>query len=294
MGHDHSHPHRSSTNLRLAFLLNLGSAIAEVAIGLWANSLVILSQAVHDFSDTLSLALSWFFAHLSQQKRTSALSYGYKRYSMLSAVITSIVLLCGSFFILTESVRRILRPEHSDAQKMLVFAVIGILVNGIAVLRLKDGKTMNEKAAMWHLLDDVLGWIAVLIAGLVIHFKDIHILDPIFSIGITLYVLWNVVKNFRQSILILMQGVPQGFDVAHLEQIIAALPGIKAVHDTHVWTLDGEHHILTTHLVLKENLDQAGISNAKLRAREIIEQSGIQHSTIEIELENEECKMKKC
>ncbi len=290
-GHSHNH---STGNIRLAFFLNLVSAIAELAIGFWTNSLVIFSQALHDFSDTLSLGFSWYFAKLSQKSRTEQLSYGYKRYSMLSAVITSLFILVASLFVMVEAVNRIMHPVHSDAPKMLIFALIGIATNGIAVLRLRSGKTMNEKVAVWHLLDDVLGWIAVLVVSILIQIRDIHILDPIFSLGITFYVLWNVLRNLRQSILILMQGVPQTVNVAVLEQKIKELERVNTVHDTHVWSLDGEHNILTIHVVVDDQCSTEEALAIKASVREIAEEQDITHTTVEVESHDEACALGAC
>lgn len=293
MAHDHSH-HQTTGNIRLAFFLNLCSAIAELAIGFWTNSLVIFSQALHDFSDTLSLGLSWYFAKLSQKSRTDTLSYGYKRYSMLSAIITSLFIVVASFIVLVEAVNRIMHPVHSDAPKMLIFAIIGIITNGIAVLQLRSGKTMNEKVAVWHLLDDVLGWVAVLIVSILIQIKDVHILDPIFSLGITFYVLWNVLRNLRQSIVILMQGVPLSVNVEGLEKEIRALELVNTIHDTHVWSLDGEHNVLTIHVVVDDNCSQEQAQVVKEKVRKIAEGQEISHTTVEIESHTEACELGAC
>lgn len=290
-GHTHSH---GITNIKLAFFLNLGSAVLEVLIGLWTNSLVILSQALHDFSDTVSLGLSWYFANLAQRGRTEKLSYGYKRYSMLSAVITSIFIIVVSLFVLGEAINRIMHPVHSDAPKMLIFAIIGIATNGVAVLRLRRGKSMNEKVAMWHLMDDVLGWIAVLVVSVLIQIRDIHVLDPIFSIGITLYVLWNVIKNLRQSLLILMQGVPLGIDSDAIQQTLGGISNVVSVHDTHIWSLDGENNVLTAHLVVDKASSQEDVYRVKCHAKQLLTKNNIQHSTLEIEREGENCLSDNC
>lgn len=294
MSHSHSHSATGEKNIRLAFLLNLCSAVIELLVGLWTNSLVILSQALHDASDTLSLGLSWYFAKLATKERSKELSYGYRRYSVLAAIITSAFVIAASVFVLAEAASRLMHPEHSDAPKMLVFAIIGIATNGYAVLRLKKGTSMNEKAAMWHLMDDVLGWLAVLVVSIMMQIRDIHILDPLFAIGISLYVVWNVLKNVRQSVSIFMQGVPDDIDSEHIESLLSGIPNVRAVHDTHIWSLDGEQNVITTHLVLKKGAAKQAAGKAKTKAKQLLSQNDIQHSTIEIEEYQEACDLDEC
>ena len=286
MGHTHSHSHNiSQKNIKVAFFLNIGFTIAEIIGGLLTNSMAILADALHDLGDSLSLGLSWYFAKISDKQPSETFSYGYKRFSLLAALINGIVLLVGSFIILSEAVPRIIHPEHSNAKGMFIFAVFGILVNGLAVWRLKSGKTMNERVVTWHLLEDVLGWVAVLIVSIVMIFKDIHILDPILSVLITLYILWNVVKNLKKTVLLFLQGVPEEVSILSIEEELQKLDNVSKVHHTHIWSQDGEHNILTTHLILGQDLDWPEINRLKTRVRQRLKDLGIDHATIEIEKE---------
>ncbi len=284
-----SHDHESTKNIKVAFFLNLSFTILELVGGILTNSLAILSDAVHDLGDTFALGAAWYLDKVSKKPRTQNFSYGLGRFSLLSALISSLVLLFGSLYILSEAVPRLLKPEHSNAPGMIGFAILGIIVNGFAVLRLKKGQSMNEKVVFWHLFEDVLGWFAVLITGIIIYIKDIHILDPILSILLVIYVLWNVLRNLKKTVMLFLQGVPEGISMEAIEEEIKSLEHVKAIHDTHIWTLDGQNNILTTHIVIDKNMSEKDIINIKCRAKELLHKLNINHATIEMEKENEEC-----
>jgi len=184
--HEHDHSHGSGKNLAWAFLLNISFCVIELIGGLLTNSIAILSDALHDFGDSISLGLAWYFQKISKRKPDSRYTYGYKRFSTLSALVNCLVLLTGSGFILYESIKRILNPIESNAQGMFVLAVVGVLVNGAAVVRLKKGDSLNEKVVSLHLLEDVLGWVAVLIGSIVMMFVDVPVWIPFFLSGFLL------------------------------------------------------------------------------------------------------------
>ena len=209
MAHQHNHGHHhSSENIKTAFFLNLFFTIIEFIGGIYTNSLAITSDAIHDLGDSISLGMAWYFQNLSNKKPTKTYSYGFKRFSLLGAIINSVILLVGSIFIILEAIPRILSPEHSDAKGMMWFAVLGIIVNGAAVLKLRKGTSINERVVSLHMIEDVLGWVAVLIASIIMQFWDIPILDPILSLLIALFILYNVFKNGRESVRIILQGTP--------------------------------------------------------------------------------------
>lgn len=290
MGKHHSH-HHSTQNIKVAFFLNLGFTIFEIAGGFWTNSVAILSDAIHDLGDTFSLGLSWYLDKKSKQRGNRTFSFGYQRFSLLGALINGLVLVIGSLYILYEAIPRLMHPEPSNAKGMLLFAIIGIAVNGAAVLRLRGGKTLNERMVSWHLLEDVLGWVAVFIVSVVLLFWDAYILDPILSILILGYVLFNVVKNLRETLLIFLQGVPSELDMGAIENEIAALHKVVAVHHTHLWSLDGEKHVLTIHIVIAEVASVKEIVDVKREIRAILKRVPVEHATIEIEFEDEGCYM---
>lgn len=291
MAHSHKHQHQSTRNIRTAFFLNLGFTVFEIFGGLWTNSMAILADALHDLGDSFSLGLSWYLDKKSKKSGDEKYSFGYHRFSLLGAVINGIILTGGSLYILSEAIPRLLKPEHSNAKGMLLFAIIGIAVNGVAALRMKGGKTMNERMVSWHLLEDVLGWVAVLIVSIVLLFKDIHILDPILSMLIMLYVLYNVFRNLRQTFLIFMQGVPKGLNIAEIEEKIAALDKVRSVHHTQLWSLDGEKHVLTIHVVIEEVSVVREIICIKQDVKALLKGISISHATVEIEFADETCYM---
>lgn len=285
----HSTTGASTLRVRVAFLLNFVFTIIELIGGLWTNSTAILADALHDLGDTFSLGLSWYFSKVSERGRTNKFSYGYKRFSLLAAFVNSMVLLVGSMFILTQAVPRLLSPEHSNAPGMIVLAVVGIAMNGLAVLKLRAGKTLNERVTTWHLMEDMLGWIAVLIAGVFIAFYDLHVIDPILSILITLYVLRNVLKNLKETVLTFLQEVPSSIDLGEIEKCIANVPGVIRVHDTHVWSLDGEYSVFTSHVMLAKETPAEEMFKQKCCILDLVKANGINHITIEMEREGETC-----
>lgn len=291
--HDHHHHHHGSElgNIRLAFFLNLGFTVLEIFGGLWTNSLAIMADAVHDLGDSFALGSAWFLERLSEKKGDALFSYGYRRFSLLGALITAMLLVAGSAFILYHAVPRFLNPQHPYAPGMILFGIIGIAANGAAVLRLKGSTGMNAKMVAWHLLEDVLGWAAVLAISVILLFKDIPVLDPFLSCLITLYVLFNVLKNLGKTLGIFMQGVPDGVDIAAIEKDMRSLEHVDCTHHTHVWSLDGMHHVLTTHVVVDRDATMEDIVRIKERIRQLMLDHGMDHSTVEIEFSDEACRI---
>lgn len=291
MGHNHSHEH-SVKNLKVAFFLNLAFTILEFIGGIYVNSVAIISDAVHDLGDTLSLGTSWYLDSKSKKESNSKYSYGYRRFSLLGALINSIVLIAGSVYVIYEAAGRILEPEHSDAQGMIIFAIIGVLVNGYAAYKLSSGKSLNEKVVSWHLMEDVLGWVAVLVVAIVLYFKDIHYLDPALSLVITLYILYNVVKRLKETLFIFLQGVPNSINLEEIKNKILKFKYVKSLHHTHIWSLEGEKHVFTSHVILKNIKDFNQLIQAKSEIKEFLEEHKFEHFTIETEFDKESCKFR--
>jgi len=292
MGHSHTHSNDIGAGIKVAFFLNLAFALFEVVGGLWINSMAILSDALHDFADSLSLGLSWYLASYSERQGDERYSYGYRRFSLLSALINVVVLIAGSLLVLVEAVPRLVHAEHVNAQGMMVFAIIGIVVNGAAALRVRGGKTLNAKAVTWHLVEDVLGWAAVLAVSIVLSFQDIPVLDPLLSILITLYVLYNVIDNLKQTLSLFLQAVPKDIDMEEIKETILAIGPVCSVHHAHVWSLDGDHHVLTMHVVIHEDTTRDQVLQLKDEIKALTVGMGFEHTTIEIEYESERCAMK--
>lgn len=290
MSHEH-HQHSSGKNLKLAFFLNLGFTILEFIGGIYVNSIAIISDAVHDLGDSLSLGTSWYLDHKSKQKSDSKFSFGYRRFSLLGALINSLVLIAGSVYVIYEAVGRLMNPEHSDAQGMMIFAIIGVAVNGFAAWKLSSGKTLNEKVVSWHLLEDVLGWVAVLVVSIILQFKDIHYLDPALSLVITLYILWNVFKRLKETLFIFLQGTPQDINLKEVKNKIENIKGVASSHHVHIWSQEGQHHVFTAHVKLKNVNDFKEYLKLKAEVLKILEIYNFEHFTVQFELDSETCRL---
>jgi cobalt-zinc-cadmium efflux system protein len=294
-GHHHHHGHHGAIgNLKVAFFLNIGFAILEIIGGFLTNSMAILSDALHDLGDSLSLGLAWYLEKVSARDTDRSYSYGYARFSVLGAFINSVILIVGCIFILLNAIPRLIHPEASDAKGMIVFALIGIAVNGAAVLRLRKGSTLNERVVAIHLLEDVLGWVAILIGSIVMLFVDVPILDPILSVAIMVWVLVNVFRNLGKSLRIFLQGTPKQLETETIQAEIAALEGVEGIHDLHVWTLDGQYNVATLHVVVKGPMTMEETEAVKRRVRHQLLHLGIEHATIEIEDVGIECELGDC
>ncbi len=293
MGHHHHH-HNTTGNIKVAFFLNLGFTIFEIIGGLMTNSMAILSDALHDFGDSISLGLSWYFQKFSNKKKDESFSYGYRRFSLVGAIVNSIILTVGSVFILIETIPRLISPTTPDAFGMIWLAVIGVIVNGAAAFKLRQGSTLNEKVVSLHLLEDVLGWVAVLIGAIVMYFYDLPIIDPILSLGIAVYILFNVFKNLRDVFKIIMQGVPQDTNLSKIEHFLKNLDGVAAIHDLHIWSMDGDYNVLTVHIVTKENQPMEALVPLKKKIHECLHEYSIEHATLEFETVNEKCVLEDC
>ena len=290
MGANHNHSetnHDSSKNIKVAFFLNFTFTIFEFIGGYYTNSMAIMADAVHDLGDTISLGLSWNLDKKSKQESDNKYSFGYKRFSLLGALINGVVLFVGSAFILIETIPRLFNPEHAQAEGMFVFAIVGVLVNGFSVVKLKGGKTLNEKMVRWHLIEDVIGWIAVLLVSVVLMFYDLPILDPLLSVAIIAYVLFNVIKNLKETFLVFLQGVPSDIDFNKIEKEILDLDDVRSVHRVHVWSLDGASNVMTIHVVINDVESSREMLDAKAKVRAVLSEYAIEHSTIEIELPKE-------
>jgi cobalt-zinc-cadmium efflux system protein len=287
-GHHH-HDHGSTGNLKAAFFLNLAFTVIEIIGGIWTNSIAILSDAVHDLGDSMSLALAWYFQRLSQRGRTPKDTYGYRRYALLGGLITGGVLVIGLCFVLWNAVHRLLAPAPVNAPGMILLAVIGVLFNGAAVLRVKSGSSLTEKVVTWHLIEDVLGWVAVLVGAVIMAIWDLPIIDPLLSIGISVFIIWNVVGNLRQVFEVIIQKVPSSFDVEHFEREVLKHPKVVSMHDTHSWSVDGEIHVLTTHLVMQVDATRDEMIDAKSHVRKLLDEDTFEHVTVDVELEGEMC-----
>ena len=293
MGHHHNHDHSKdmpSNRLGWAFLLNFVFTIIEFIGGFLTNSTAILADAVHDLGDSLSLGLAWVLNKLGKKQANQHFTYGYKRLNLAGAFINAVVLIAGSAWVLVEAIPRLWNPQMPVADGMIALAVVGITVNGFAAYKLSEGKTLNERVINWHLLEDVLGWVAVLIVGIVLLFVDWPILDPILSIGFTLFILVNVLRNLWATLKLFIQATPDKETYRQVADTLLELPHVADLHHLHFWSLDGEEHVLTVHLVLTENLDIEARSNLKQRIDDVLAPYALSHTTVELEDPDEACR----
>ena len=288
-GHDHVH-HHAAKNIKTAFFLNLGFTLVEIIGGFITGSTAILANAVHDLGDSFALGQAWYFERLSGEKSNARYSYGYKRFSLLGALISTVFLLGSSLFVLAGAVPRILHPHHPDAGGMILLAVIGVAVNGIAMARLSKESGMNARVVALHLLEDVLGCPPFLLAGIVLIFWNLPVLDPVLAVLITLYILRGVVKNLMAQIPVFLQAVPAELDLSAISAEIEAMSTVRAVHHAHIWSLDGSHNVFTVHLEVERMLDAEDYMQLKDRIKTLVKQHGIYHSTVEIEFPGEICR----
>lgn len=297
MAHDHSHSHghhhhhHGTGNISTAFWLNISFTIIEIIGGFFTNSVAILSDALHDLGDSLSLGLAWYFQKKSGKGKDEVYTYGYGRFSLVGALVNSIILIVGSVYMLTEAIPRILNPEASNAKGMFWLAILGIIVNGAAVFKLKKGDSLNERAVMLHLMEDVLGWLAVLIGSAVMYFTGWGIIDPLLSIGITVFILYNVYGNLKGVFRVILQGTPEDMNIEEVKRKVVEIAGIKGVHDVHLWTVDGKKNIMSLHAVVEKGYD---VVKMKDGIRHELRHLEIEHVTIETENADEDCGMEEC
>jgi cobalt-zinc-cadmium efflux system protein len=289
----HNHNSQDETSLRrigLVFLLNLGFTIIEFIGGLLTNSTAIMADAVHDLGDSLSIGSAWLLSRWGQKTANNEFTYGYRRLTLFGAFLNSIVLIAGSIWVLTQAIPRLSDPVMPATEGMLALAILGVTINGFAAYRISKGSTMNEKVLNWHLLEDVLGWVAVLVVSVILQFVDWPILDPLLSVGFTLFILFNVIRNLWATGKIFLQAVPDKTLHDEIRHKLLNIDGTSDIHHQHLWSLDGERHVLTAHLVIEGSLENGRYNSIKDSVAETLKPFNLAHTTIEIEVKQEYCR----
>lgn len=289
MAHSHNHDH-SSDRIGTAFFLNFAFTIIEFVGGWLTNSTAIMADAVHDLGDTLSIGSAWLLNKLGKKTPDEEFTYGYRRLSLFGALLNGLVLLVGSTWILTEAIPRLTDPVMPMAEGMLALAILGVTVNGYAAYKLSKGSTLNERVLNLHLLEDVLGWVAVLIVSVILQFANWPILDPLLSILFTLFILFNVARNLKSTAKIFFQAVPDKKLMGEIRSALLDVEQVEGVHHLHLWSLDGEHHVLTAHVLVGESISHETHVNVKSSITVALAKFDLNHTTIEIELGDEECR----
>lgn len=293
--HHHHHPSGTGSKLWWVFGLNLSFTVVEFVGGYFTNSFAITSDAFHDLGDSLALLGAILLERYAHKRRSEHYTYGYRRFSLLSALLICTLLLVSSLFIIYQAAQHLAAPPDVHANGMMWLAVVGILVNGSAVWQLfKKDQNINEKAIRLHLLEDTLGWVAVLIGALVIRFTGLTIIDPLLSLAIALWILYNAFKGIRNTLQIMLQATPVHVDVAQVKQAIAAIEGVDSVTDLHIWSLDGERNISTVHIGMEENTSLVRAIDIKERIKAQMKKLGAGHTTVEVDLKTADCEFEDC
>ena len=280
---------KSDKKILVAFLLNLFFSVFEIVGGFITGSVAILSDAIHDFGDSISIGISFFLEKISKKKPDNIYTYGYVRYSVLGSVITTTILLAGSVLVIFNAVQRILNPAHINYNGMIIFAVVGTVVNLVAALFTKDGDSLNQKAVNLHMLEDVLGWIAVLIGAVVMKFTDFVIIDPILSICVAVFIFINALKNFKSLLDVFLEKIPEGIDINEIRKHLLHIEGVEDVHHIHIRSMDGVNNFATMHVVA-----DGDFIKIKGMVKEELSEHGISHATVEMETKEENCEDVAC
>ena len=281
---------KTEKNILIAFILNISFSIFELIGGIFTNSISIISDAVHDFGDALSIGISLILEKISKKKPDEKYTYGYARYSVLGALITTIVLTVGSIFVILGGINRILNPVAINYDGMIIFAIFGVVINFLAAYFTREGDSINQKAVNLHMLEDVLGWVVVLIGSILMKFTNISLVDSIMSIGIAIYILINAFKNLKDILDLFLEKTPKNISIEKIKKHLLEIKEIIDVHHIHIWSMDGVTNYSTMHIITEDQ----NIKELKNKIREEMNELGISHTTIEIEYKNDNCDEKEC
>ena len=266
-------------NILVAFLLNISFSIFEFFGGIFTNSVAILSDSIHDFGDALSIGISYFLEKKSKKKADNKYTYGYTRFSVLGGVITTTILLVGSILVIISATKRLFNPVEINYNGMIIFAVIGVIINFIAAFATKEGNSINQKSVNLHMLEDVLGWVVVLIGSVIMNFTDIKIIDPIMSIGVALFILVNSLKNLKKVLDLFLEKTPENINISELREHLLKTSDIQDIHHIHVWSIDGYNNYATMHIVTQAD----NIKKVKDEIRKELKEHNICHAILETE-----------
>lgn len=280
---------KTEKNILVAFILNLSFSIFEIIGGFFTGSVAIVSDAIHDLGDAISIGISYFLEKKSKKQPDNTYTYGYARFSVMGSVITTFILLLGSVMVIYNAILRIINPVSINYNGMIIFAIVGTVVNFLAAYFTKDGDSLNQKAVNLHMLEDVLGWIVVLVGAIIMRFTDISIIDPLMSMGVAIFILINAIKNLKEVLDLFFEKIPNNISIEEIKHHIKKIDGVIDVHHIHVWSMDGYHNYATMHIVANENSHEI-----KDKIREELKEHGIGHATLEIESSTDHCHEEHC
>lgn len=280
---------RTRKNILVAFLLNITFSLFEFVGGLLSGSVAVFSDAVHDLGDAVSIGLAYLLERKSARQPDELYTYGYLRYSVLGGLVTTVILMVGSLLVTVAALRRIVHPVPVHYDGMIAVAVVGLVVNLVAAWVTREGDSLNQKAVNLHMLEDVLGWAVVLLGAIIMRFTDISLIDPLMSIGVACFIFVHSVGNLREVMALFLEKVPSSLDVEELRHHVLEIAGVQDVHHIHIWSMDGQRHYATMHVV-----SDADPVQIKAQVRQELAEHGIGHVTLELEAVGEMCEAKVC
>ena len=264
----------------LAFFLNLTYAIVEFIAGGVFGSNAVLADSVHDLGDAIAIGISAFLETISNREEDNQYTLGYKRFSLLGALVTAIILMTGSVLVILENVTKILNPQPVNDEGILWLGIIAITINVLASLVVGKGKTKNESILSLHFLEDTLDWVAVILMAIILRFTDWYILDPLLSLVISFFILSKTLPRFWSTVKIFLDAVPEGLETGDLEKDLEALTNVKSVNQLSIWSMDGLENNAIIHLCLE---DWEQMTETKNQVRQLLEERGVQNITIEVD-----------
>lgn len=280
---------KTERNILVAFILNFTFSIIEFIGGAVTGSVAIISDAVHDMGDAASIGAAFFLERKSRKQPDATYTYGYGRYSVMGGLITTLILLVGSVSVIINAVNRIFHPVEINYNGMIIFAVLGAAMNLAAAWFTREGDSINQKAVNLHMLEDVLGWVVVLVGAVIMRFTDLFIIDPLMSIGVAVFILINAWGNLKEVLSLFLVKIPNDIEVGEIREHICEIDGVEDVHHIHIWSLDGRSNYATMHVVT-----DADGHEIKEKIRDELKEHGIGHATLELESVGEHCHEEEC
>ncbi len=280
---------KSDFRILTAFILNLFFSIAEFIGGALTGSVAIISDAVHDLGDSMSIGISFILEKISKKKPDASHTFGYVRYSVFGSLVQTIILISGSVIVIYNAVLRLINPTPINYNGMIILALGGVVINFAATVFTHGGKSLNQKAVSLHMLEDVLGWIVVLFGAVIMKFTDIRIIDPILSIGVALISFFYAIKIFKSSVDILLEKTPQNISLKEISEHLKHIDGVIDAHHLHIWSFDGISNAATVHIVTDSDAH-----TIKKSVKAELHDHGISHVTVEIETGGEHCHDTEC
>ncbi len=278
---------RGSVRLGITLVITLAVMAAEVIGGLLSDSLALIGDAGHMLVDALALAMSLFAIRIARRPATNSKTYGYHRVEIMAALANGIILVLVSIYIIYEAYQRFLNPPEIRTTLMLVIATIGLIANlvGIQLLRKVSGVSLNVRAAFWHVIGDTISSVGVIIAGVIIAIAGWRIADPIAAIFISGIILWGALRLVRQSADILLEAAPEHIQLDKVTELLKNIPGVKSMHDTHVWTITSGIYALSTHLIIDDQKVSETSGITRTINQSLADNFNIRHTTLQIECE---------